>query len=170
MAAIAARHLGGQTWETAITVIVTLALATSVSSLIMSGPRVYAQMAADEYLPRLLIPSGTVPRAAIVFQSTIALVLLWTTTFKALLTSIEFTLSLSTAAMVVRLIKFRRMEGVKIKVWGWPWAPFLLVAFVLFAASFTILQQPLKATFGRATLLLGITAYRLLRWWGNART
>lgn len=168
VAAIAARHLGGPMWENAITAIVTLALATSVSSLVMSGPRVYARMAADGYLPKLLIPEGTVPRAAILFQSTIAIVLLWTTTFKALLTYIGFTLSLSTAATVVGLIKLRRLEGEKMKVPGWPWAPVLFVMFVLFSASFTILRQPVEAAFGGATLLLGLVAYRLQRLWRSS--
>jgi APA family basic amino acid/polyamine antiporter len=168
VAAIAARRLGGPMWENAITVIVTLALATSVSSLVMSGPRVYARMAADGYLPKLLIPAGTVPRAAILFQSTIAIVLLWTTTFKALLTYIGFTLSLSTAATVVGLIKLRRLEGEKMKVPGWPWAPVLFVMFVLFSASFTILRQPVEAAFGGATLLLGLVGYRLQRLWRSS--
>ena len=152
-------------WEKAITAIVTLALATSVSSLVMSGPRVYARMAADGYLPRLLIPHGTVPRAAILFQSTIALVLLWTTTFKALLTYIGFTLSLSTAATVAGLIKLRWVEGEKMQVRGWPWAPVLFVAFVIFTASFTVLRQPVETAFGGATLLLGLVAYRLQKLW-----
>ena len=163
VAAIAARHLGGQTWQSAITAIVTLALATSVSSLVISGPRVYARMAADGYLPRALIPSGSVPRAAIWFQSVIAIVLLWTTTFKALLTYIGFTLSLSTSATVLGLIKLKWLEGEKLKVHGWPWAPVLFVVFGLFSAIFTILRQPVEAAFGGATLLLGLIAYRLHR-------
>ncbi|MGZ8901429.1 MAG: APC family permease, partial [Limisphaerales bacterium] len=157
---IAARQLGGTSWENAITAIIALALATSVSSLIMSGPRVYARMAVDGYLPQWLYSSAAHFRPAIAFQSAIALVLLWTATFKTLLTYIGFTLSLSTAAAVVGLIKLRRKEGKTIQVRGWPWVPLLFIAFVLFAAVFTVLRQPFEAALGGATLLLGLLAYR----------
>jgi APA family basic amino acid/polyamine antiporter len=157
---IAARQIGGALWENAITGIIALALATSVSSLIMSGPRVYARMAADGYLPNWLRSSANQFRTAIAFQSGIALVLIWTTTFKTLLTYIGFTLSISTAAAVLGLMKLRLKEGKGIHVVGWPWLPLLFIGFVLFAAGFTALRQPLEAAFGGATLFVGLLAYR----------
>jgi APA family basic amino acid/polyamine antiporter len=168
VARIAARHLGGDNWETAITAIVALALATSVSSLVMSGPRVYARMALDGYLPKFLASNGASPRAAIFFQTAVALFLLWTTTFKALLTYIGFILSLSTAATVAGLIPLKIREGDKLHAPGWPWAPVLFIAFVLFTAAFTILRQPVEAAWGGLTLLAGLLAYRLQSAWRNA--
>lgn len=158
---IAAKELGGVVWENAITAIIGLALATSVSSLIMSGPRVYARMAADGYLPKWLRPEGNGFRSAIWFQTAIGLALVWTATFKTLLTYIGFTLSLSTAAAVVGLIKLKRSEGEAIRVIGWPWIPGLFVAFVFFSAGFTIFRQPVEAALGATTLIVGIAAYKL---------
>lgn len=157
---IAGRELGGALWENAITAIIALALTTSVSSLVMSGPRVYAKMAADGYLPKWLRSNPNF-RSAIAFQSAIALILIWTATFKMLLTYIGFTLSLSTAATVIGLMKIRLKEGRGIHVTGWPWIPALFVVFVLFSAAFTIFRQPLAAALGAITLLLGVVAYRL---------
>lgn len=158
---IAAQQLGGATWENAITAVIALALVTSVSALIMSGPRVYARMAADGYLPMFLHARANHFRSAIAFQSAIALILIWTATFKTLLTYIGFTLSLSTAATVLGLIKLRLKEGSSLRVPGWPWIPISFIAFVLFSAAFTIFRQPLEAALGATTLLLGIIAYRL---------
>ena len=163
VAAIAADYLGGPGWENAITIIVALALVTSVSSFIMTGPRVYARMAVDGFLPRMLVPGTEAPRAAIVFQSTIALVLLWTMTFKTLLTYIGFTLSLSTAAAVLGLIKLRLRESETLQITGWPWIPVLFILFILFSATFTIIRQPGEAALGGTTLLAGLIAYTMQR-------
>src|SRR5690606_24113840 len=48
----AARFIGGERLETLFRVTILLSLATSVSSLMMTGPRVYAKMAEDGVLPR----------------------------------------------------------------------------------------------------------------------
>lgn len=135
---VAARALGGPAWEQAITVIVALGLITSVSSLIMAGPRVYARMAADGYLPQWLRSGTGPPRASIGFQSVLALGLLWTATYQTLLTFIGFTLSLSTAATVAGLIRLRVREGERLRVPGWPWVPALFLAGVLVMAVLAI--------------------------------
>ena len=56
--AIAAEALGGVELRRFLTLIVALALFTSVSSLVMAGPRVYARMAADGVFPRFFGHSG----------------------------------------------------------------------------------------------------------------
>jgi len=136
---IAARALGGPALATWVTALVALVLVSSVSSLIMAGPRVYARMAEDGYLPRWLAATGArPPRASIALQSALALILLWSATYERLLTWIGFTLSLSTAATVVGLIVLRRREGPQLRVVGWPWVPALFLLFVLFMTGFTL--------------------------------
>ena len=135
---IAARALGGPALATWVTALVALVLISSVSSLIMAGPRVYARMAEDGYLPRWLAASEGPPRASIALQSTLALILLWSATYERLLTWIGFTLSLSTAATVIGLMVLRRREGAGLRVVGWPWVPALFLLFVLFMTGFTL--------------------------------
>lgn len=136
---IAARALGGSGLATWVTALVALVLVSSVSSLIMAGPRVYARMAEDGCLPRWLASSGArPPRASILLQSALALILLWSATYERLLTWIGFTLSLSTAATVVGLMVLRRREGARLRVVGWPWVPALFLLFVLFMTGFTL--------------------------------
>jgi APA family basic amino acid/polyamine antiporter len=152
---IAASALGGPRWAEAVTALVALALVTSVSSLVMTGPRVYARMAADGFLPRWLNIGGGPPRGGIALQVTVALVMLWTATYESLLTYIGFTLSLSTAASVVGLMVLRRREGPLLRVPGWPWVPGAFVVVVLAMTALALQLRPVASLAGLATIGLG---------------
>jgi APA family basic amino acid/polyamine antiporter len=152
---VAGEAIGGPAMGQAVSVLVALALLTSVSSMTMAGPRVYARMAAAGHLPRWLAITNGPPRAAIAFQTVIALALLWSATYEQLLTFIGFTLGLSTAATVIGLILLRRREGVRLPVPGWPWVPGLFVLSTLAITAFTIFRRPLESAAGLATLAVG---------------
>jgi APA family basic amino acid/polyamine antiporter len=160
---IAAEALGGPALAELITAVVALALATSVSSLVMAGPRVYAQMASDGYLPHWLEAKSGPPRLAIALQCLAALALLWTATYEGLLTYIGFTLGLSTAATVAGLMRLRMREGPSLKVPGWPWVQALFIAAVLAITAFSILRRPGESLAGLATIAIGWLAWFRLR-------
>jgi APA family basic amino acid/polyamine antiporter len=159
-----AQALGGSALADAVSAAVALALITTASSMIMAGPRVYAQMALDGYLPRLLAPVAGPPRAAIALQCGIALILLWSATFETLLIYIGFTLSLSTAATVCGLVRLRLREGPQLKVVGWPWVPALFLVGVLAMTVVSIWGRPKATLLGLATIAAG-----WLAWWINRR-
>jgi len=158
---IAAVALGGESWGRAVSLLVALAMATSVSAAIMAGPRVYERMAADGFLPAWLKGGEEPPRVSIAFQFLVALGMLWTTTFEVLLTFIGFTLSLSTACTVAGLIRLRLREGPSLRVPGWPVVPFLFLAFVLFMSWHTMTFQRLAAFYGFLTIGAGAAGYFL---------
>ena len=54
VASVAALALGGDFLATAVRVVIVIALFTSVSAMVMAGPRVYARMAEDGLMPRAL--------------------------------------------------------------------------------------------------------------------
>jgi APA family basic amino acid/polyamine antiporter len=162
---LAAEALGGRAWADAITALVAVGLISSASSLIMAGPRVYAQMAADGCVPRVFAASDGPPRTSIALQTVVALALLWSATFEALLTYIGFTLSLSTAATVAGLIKLRRREGPALPVPGWPWVPWLFLLSVLGMVAFSVGRRPLESLLGLATMAVGWVAW----WWSRRR-
>ncbi len=142
---VAAEALGGLGWANAVTALVALALISSASSLVMAGPRVYARMAADGYLPGWLRAESGPPRVSIYLQSVIALLMLWSSTFQQLLTFVGFTLSLCTAATVLGLIRLRRREGRQLPVPGWPWVPGLFLVGVTVIAALAFFQITLPA-------------------------
>jgi len=158
--AIAAEFLGGPGLRRALTVLVALALFTSISSMVMAGPRVYARMAEDGLFPRALAPAGGIPRRAVALQVVLAVVVVWTTGLVELLGYIGFTLSLSASATVLGLIRLRRREGAeRVPVPGHPWVPGLFVLASASTAAFMISRQPWEAGWGLLTIAAGVPVY-----------
>jgi amino acid transporter len=100
--AVAARALGGARAEQALSGLIALALVTSASSMILSGPRVYARMARDGVLPAALGRlHGDHPRIAVLAQVALSLLFVWAAGLRELLEFVGVTLSLSAGAVVV---------------------------------------------------------------------
>jgi APA family basic amino acid/polyamine antiporter len=162
--AIAAEALGGAALRHAVSVLVALALFTSISSMVMAGPRVYARMAEDGLFPRWIGVTGEVPRAAVALQVGLAVLVTWASGLRELLGYIGFTLGISAAATVGGLLALRRREGpLRVPVPGHPWVPGLFIAVTLGAAGFMAARQPLEAGVGLLTVALGVPAYWLMR-------
>lgn len=119
--------------------------------------------AADGYLPSWLAQRSGPPRLSIAFQFAIALIMLWTSSYMALLTFIGFTLSLSTAATVLGLVLLRRQLGPALHVSGWPWVPLTFIAAVLVTTTLSISRSPLPSLAGFAVIGLGWAAWHLSR-------
>jgi APA family basic amino acid/polyamine antiporter len=158
---VAATALGGPAWGDMVSALVALVLVSSVSSLIMAGPRVYARMAQDRYLPSCLAAGAGAPLNAIVLQSVVALALLWSSTFDQLLTYIGFTLGLSTAATVAGLVRIRLREGAQLRVPGWPWVPGAFLLATVAITGFAIARRPKESLAGLGTIAAGLVAWRI---------
>ncbi len=144
--------------------LVALALFTSISSMVMAGPRVYARMAEDGLFPRWFGVTGEVPSAAVALQVGLAVLVAWFSGLRELLSYIGFTLGLSAAATVAGLIALRRREGPeRLPVPGYPWVPGIFILTTLAAASFMATRQPLEAGMGLLTVALGLPVYWLMR-------
>ncbi len=162
--AISAQALGGDALRTAVSMVVALALFTSISSMVMVGPRVYARMAEDGLFPRLFVMGEEVPRAAVVLQAGFAILVVWMSDLKELLGYIGFTLGLSAAATVGGMISLRVREGAdRIPVPGYPWVPSFFILMTLGAAAFMAVRAPAQAGIGLLTVAGGIPVYWLMR-------
>ena len=160
--AIAAEALGGPWLRNAVSVMVALALFTSVSALVQLGPRVYARMAEDGMFPRVFRFDGRAPAAAVALQGSLAVLVIWVSGLAGLLAYLGFTLGLSAAATVLGLVRQRRREGAAaLPVPGWPWTPAVFVLFTLGASAFMAARQPVESLCGLATILTGVPVW----WW-----
>lgn len=163
--AIAAEALGGQGLRRFLTLIVALALYTSVSSMVMSGPRVYARMAKDGVFPRFFEFQGgasqaDVPRRAVALQVAAAVAVVWVAELRTLIGTIGFTLGLCAAATVVGLARLRLREGAeRVPVPGWPLVPAVYLAMTLFASVYLALREPKAAADGLELVALGGVLY-----------
>ncbi|MHC1763460.1 MAG: APC family permease [Verrucomicrobiia bacterium] len=160
---VAAEALGGKGVAEGVTAVIALALATSVSSITMAGPRVYACMAEDRCMPSWFRSrEAGPPRRGILLQTLLAIGMLWTATFESLLTYIGFSLGLCTAASVAGLIRLRLREGPQLRVPGWPILPGLFVASVAAISLFTMFRRPVETGIGLATLVAGWISWRFV--------
>lgn len=162
--AIAARALGGAPLERGVSLLVGLALFTSIWSMVMTGPRVYAKMADDGLFPRFFRSGGATPTAAIALQAGAAIAVVWLSDLAELFSYIGFTLGVSTALTVSALMFLRFREGAnRVRVPGFPVVPIVFICATLWTAGFMVLREPAQAGAGLITALTGVPVYYWLR-------
>jgi APA family basic amino acid/polyamine antiporter len=160
VAAIAARVLGGAWLAAVVRVIVAVALFSSVSAMIMAGPRVYAKMADDGLLPEILCYRHGAPGVAIAMQALLAVTVVWIASLRELLSYLGMTLSISAAATICSLfVLINRSPEQKVDLPGYPWAPITYVSFTLLFAVLAAMRTPLEMLATILTILSGIIVY-----------
>lgn len=167
VAAIAAFALGGEAMAVAARLLVALALFTSVSVMMMIGPRVYAKMADDGLLPPILRFKGETPMVSIITQGVLAALVVWITGLRELLSYLGFTLGLSTAFTVAALfLAVRRSPNLAQLLPGYPWAPAIFVLFTLLFATLAATVNPWEMLAAVLTICSGVLLYWVLhgRW------
>ena len=170
---VAAVSIFGEGAGTVLSSLIALALVSSVSAMIMVGPRVYEAMGEDYVALRFLRlrPGGGGPAASIALQTSFAVVMLLTLSFDSLLMYIGFTLSASAALTVAGVFVHRRRKPSvtrPYRTWGYPATP---VAFVLFACWMilhSLSQRPVEAALGGATVAVGLLLYFWVRRRGSS--
>lgn len=165
VAAAAAQAIGGDTAAMAIRIIIVIALVTSVFSLIMAGPRVYARMADDGVLPGIFRFTGTeAPTAAILGQAALAILLISLSDLRGLLGYLGFTLSISAALSVASLFVLAKREGRQaIAVPGYPFTPLFYVVVTLVLAGIAGARDPLQLLAAVVTIASGSVAYFIVK-------
>jgi APA family basic amino acid/polyamine antiporter len=164
VAAAAAEAVGGPALRDTLRILMALAMLTSVASMTMVGPRVYAKMADDGLLPRALAFAGEVPRAAIALQVVVALLFLWLSGLREQLANLGWLLGLCTAAAVIGLLRLRRRLGAEaVPVPGYPWVPLAFVVATLFLAVMLVVEQGADLGPAAAVLVSGAVAWRFAR-------
>ena len=161
VAAAAAQAIGGDSASVLIRVITVTALVTSVFSLVMAGPRVYARMADDGVFPRFFRFGGAgAPTAAIVGQAALAIALILLSDLRGLLGYLGFTLSISAALSVASLFVIARREGRQaVAVWGYPFTPIFYVAATLLLAALAGRREPMQLLAAVITIVSGSVVY-----------
>ena len=162
VAAAAAQAIGGQSAAVTIRIIIVIALTSSVFSLVMAGPRVYAKMADDGVFPRLFRfgGEGGAPTAAIVLQAALAIGLILLSDLRGLLGYLGFTLSISAALSVASLFVIARREGRgSVAVWGYPLTPVFYVAATLVLAVIAGRREPMQLLAAVITIVSGSVVF-----------
>ncbi len=165
-----------------LTVVVALGLLTTVSALMMAGPRVYEALGAD--YPRLRglaarltqstgsgskksEPTGVRgPARAIALQALIAAAMMLSATFSDLLTYMGITLALSSGLTVagVFVLRWREPELPRpYRTWGHPLSTLLALSLMAWMIVFTVGERPITSLFAAATIAAGLGLYAAVR-------
>lgn len=160
----AATALLGDTGAAIVRVVVALALLSSVSSMIMAGPRVFAQMADDGLFPSVFRFRGEVPTRAVLAQAALAAAVVLVSDLQSLLGYLGLTLSLSAALTVSCVFVLRRRRGREsVPVTGSIALPAVYVTATLALALLAASRQPAEWIAAGATVLSGLLVYALAR-------
>ena len=147
-----------------ISALIALTLVSSVSAMMMVGPRVYEAVGQDYFALRFLRlrSDGGGPLHSIALQARLAVWMLVAFSFDALLMYIGFTLSASAALTVSTVFVRRRREPSATRpydTWGYPVTPVLFVLFSCWMIVRSVWQRPWIALLGAITIAVGLLAY-----------
>jgi APA family basic amino acid/polyamine antiporter len=136
--------------------------------MVIAGPRILKVMGED--YPRLSVfsreNSRGIPWIAILTQSAIALLLLWTSTFEKVLTFVGFTLALFTCLSVIGvfILRVRRiaLPGAY-KTSGFPLTPILFLGLNFWMTWYLLKERPMESLAGLGLLVVGIIVYNFIK-------
>ncbi len=164
VAHVAATHIFGDAGGRLMSGLICAGLVASVSAMTWIGPRVAATMGEDWPALRSLARRNArgIPTLAILCQSAIVCLLLITAAFEAVLTYIQFSLSLCSFLTVlgVYVLRIRRPELPRpYRTWGYPLTPLLFLVVSAWMLWHILGSKPRESLAGLATLLLGLIVY-----------
>jgi APA family basic amino acid/polyamine antiporter len=147
-----------------MSLIIALLLISTISAMILAGPRVMKSMGTDIKGLKFFAISNknNVPYVAIIFQSIIAVVLVLTSSFQSLITYVGFTLNLFTFLTVlgIFILRYKHKHLVtSYKTFLYPVTPLLFLSIILFILTYTMIEKPVESLYGLGTVVLGLLLY-----------
>jgi len=163
VAIAASQAIGGDTLALLIRVIVSVALLSSVSSMVVAGPRVYAKMAEDGVFPKFFNASaadaGGVPVSAIWLQVVLASVVVYSTSLKSLLDYLGFTLSVSAAITVACIFWTQRAGETRLQRLFFSSIAMIYVCATIGLATLSAINRPQQLIGFAATIVSGLVLF-----------
>lgn len=164
VAHIAAQFLFGDAGAVIISSFISFFLISTISSMIIVGPRVIKRIAQD-YQAFDFFAKDTeknIPLRALLLQSGISLLILVTSSFEFIITSIGFILTIFTTltAMGVIIMRFKSPDAIRpLKTPLYPLSPILYCGFNIWIMYFTVMNKPQHVLSGLVFIALGSVFY-----------
>jgi APA family basic amino acid/polyamine antiporter len=159
---LASSRLFGGPSETVLSALIAFALLSSVSALIVLGPRVYWAMARDGSFFRFAArvhPVFRVPSRSILLQCGLAAVMVASGTFDQILTYMGFCLGIFPILAVLGVFRLPHAAGRAGRVPGHPLPALVFVAGMGLTLILSFQERPVESTIALATVGLGVPAY-----------
>jgi APA family basic amino acid/polyamine antiporter len=162
---LSAIHLFGGGIGSFFGMAIAFCLLSTVSSMIMIGPRVYYAMARDQLFFKIfrgISRTHHVPSYAIILQGVISIAFVLTSTFYALLMYVGFVLAIFSSLTVLGMMILRSKDPHRArpyKTWGYPLTPILFVIGNLWIVIFSIRSNLAAFVWGLVTVAAGWLIY-----------
>jgi APA family basic amino acid/polyamine antiporter len=168
VARIAGAYAFGETGGRIVGAMISIGLVSSISAMMWIGPRVMMTMGEDIPVLRVFARRSTqgAPAYAILFQLTVATVMLFTRSFEAVLDFIQFALLFCSFFTVFGVIKLRitRPDLPRpYRAWGYPVTPVIFLLVTLFMMYYLAVDRPLQSFFGALIMVSGLLIYMVFR-------
>lgn len=158
-----ANEIFGKAGGHVVSLLISGFLLSTLSSMIMAGPRVYKAVGEDYRLFRRLAKTSSTgaPYYAVLLQMAVAALLIVTFTFETILVYTGFTLSLFAGLTVGGLFILRKRygKGKSYKNPAYPAAPVVFIIITLWMIAHALVNQPMASVAGLATIAAGLLLY-----------
>lgn len=149
-----------------MSLVIALLLVSTVSAMILAGPRVMQAMGKDMHQLRLFSISNknNVPYISVLFQSAISVLLVLTSSFESLITYVGFTLNLFTFLTVFGVFILRTKHKHIQTAYKTPFYPVTPALFLIISGwilFFIFKNKTTESLFGLGTVAIGFLVYKL---------
>src|SRR5882757_9156399 len=168
VARVSGSYIFGEVGGRIVSAMICIGLISSISAMMWIGPRVMMTMGEDIPVLRVFATRSTrgAPAYAILFQVTIATLMLFTRSFEKVLDFIQFALLFCSFFTVLGVIKLRITHpGLKrpYRAWGYPVTPLVFLLVTGFMRYYLLTERPLQSVLGILIMISGLLIYAVFR-------
>jgi APA family basic amino acid/polyamine antiporter len=161
---IVARQAFGEEGGTIMGVVLASLLISTISAMVIAGPRVLQVIGEDFRLFRFLSRTNDngLPMIAIFVQSGITLFFILTSTFESVLIFSGFVMGLNTFFAVAGVFILRRRKDIPsdgYKTWGYPFTPIIFLTLMAWTLIYILFDRPEEAIAGIVIVVIGAALY-----------
>lgn len=163
---LAGNRLFGTTAAGILSVFIAVLMVSTISAMIFVGPRI-TQVMGEDYpvLHKLALRSQRhTPVNAIIFQTLITLLFIYTSSFEQVIVYASFTLMLLTTLTVggVYVLRIRQPDLPRpYKTWGYPLTPAVFLAANTWIMLYVLIERPRESAIGLGIIAVGGIVYYL---------
>ena len=161
---VAAQYAFGETGAAIMGCLLAILLISTVSAMIVAGPRVLHAIGQDfpAFKELAVVNTDGIPARAITLQCVVTLLFLWTSSFERILIFSGATMALNTffAVLGVFVLRWRRPELERpYKTWLYPLPPIVFLAITGWTLVYTVMQRPVEAWMSAGIIVSGAAFY-----------
>lgn len=168
---IVAQYAFGETGGAVMGIVLATLLISTVSAMVIAGPRVLQVIGEDFRIFRWLATTNqqNIPMIAIFLQSGVTLIFILTATFESVLVFSGFVMGLNTLFTVagVFVLRWKSPDFDGYRTWGYPITPLIFLTLMTWTLLYILVERPSEAVAGLCVILVGGLVYLITRKFEN---